>query len=537
MHKNHGFLIGCAAVLLAAIVTLTGCPAEEESGPVTASAAAAAAKATLRYETVPYKPASRAAIDLGTLITSAYDDTQYYYVFLLGHINRVPLTYRDAVEYNGTTNVGIGFNRDQITEEAIGNSMQTADEFTVSTSSSENWTVEVEASFGGDMSPISGRVMAGFGGESTSGESTSRSTANTVETVMTATKGTSDTLTVTIGENGEPAGLYRYSLFGTTDVYYVVITDKSKKVKKGYRAYCARPQTYWGIDYEPDIAGNFGKTIPGELLVIPTIDNPSALPTPTSNNVQPIPPERAATPTASVKGGTYNDDITISLSCTDRSAKIYYTLDGGNPIAVDNNYNNFEYPGTRGQIVITAPTTMNTSRTVTLKAIAQDGYKELSNVMTETYTIKTPDYQREWRITNVSQGAGRNRRITDAGWITEDWNIKNATNFKDFESAKLQKYGYTELSIYFEFDAQEINDGWVDYIFADHNGNTWKQGQTDLPKSGWTNVNMTLYRSIADFDTNGSFKLRWDASGSNSDDYWLGSTVVTIKALTPEERE
>jgi hypothetical protein len=70
-----------------------------------------------------------------------------------------------------------------------------------------------------------------------------------------------------IGEHGQPSGKYRYSLFCTTDVYYVLIINEEEEIEivTDYIAICARPASYaWGVDYEPDFSGNFGKTAAGD---------------------------------------------------------------------------------------------------------------------------------------------------------------------------------------------------------------------------------------------------------------------------------
>jgi hypothetical protein len=83
---------------------------------------------------------------------------------------------------------------------------------------------------------------------------------------------TKDEMSVTIGNHDEPAGVYRFAFFSTTDVYYVVVTDRAKtKVVEANVVFCARPTQHWELDYEPDKGGVFGKTASGDLLKIPDI--------------------------------------------------------------------------------------------------------------------------------------------------------------------------------------------------------------------------------------------------------------------------
>ena len=129
MNKKCVLLIGFAVVLMAAMITSAGC----DNG-VTAPTTPTGPTATARYETVPYSKSgarsARAATDAwvieNQMIWSAYDDEKYYYVFLLGHVNRVPLAFRGAIEYNGTTPITIGYSSTNGSDESITNSVTTA---------------------------------------------------------------------------------------------------------------------------------------------------------------------------------------------------------------------------------------------------------------------------------------------------------------------------------------------------------------------------------------------------------------------------
>ncbi|MDR1868102.1 MAG: chitobiase/beta-hexosaminidase C-terminal domain-containing protein [Treponema sp.] len=522
MHKNHGLLerIGCAAVLLAAITMLTGCPAEENVEPPPSTA-----RVTLRYETVPYiRNTSRAAVDMDNLIYSAYDDTQNYYVFLLGHINRVPLAYRPAMEYDGTTSITIGYSSSNVTESSVMESVQRANEYSFSTSMSHNWGVTAGMSFGGDAAPIKASFDVSVGGEYGSGESTSRSTTDTYEVVRTAANEVTDSLSVTIGDNGEPEGLYRFSLFGTTDVYGVVITDRNKSIKKRYLAYCARPPAGWGIDYEPDLVkGSFGKTIPSELLELPDVV-PSDLPTPTEN-VEPekIPVEKAAIPEANPEPATegHETKVTVSLSSgNNNNVNIYYTTDGTNPTANSTRY--------------ATPITLTTTTTLRAIAIATDG-KEPSDIMSRTYTITEQPLQTYWHIDSTSADKSRNIRITDDdAWHTEYWTVLGADNYTNFDINRLRAAGYTTFEFNFSFDAQPIDDGYIDAkVRQGHSGGgtAWKEHWNSDPSGkSWGRVWVQVFTvPLSDF-SQGQFTLQWDAHGSSSDDYWLGYTEVKITA-------
>lgn len=231
---------------------------------------------TKRYETVPY---SSNSVNTSP-VYSIHDGTNNYYLFLLGHINYVPIVYREAVIYNGQTPVTIGYSYSDITKTTIKQSVQTAYEYSV-TNTSTSWSVTPE--IGIKIAWFEAKIAGSFG-ESTRDETKTRSVANTYETTLSKSNNSTDSIEATIGNNDEPEGKYRYSFFSTTDVYYILVTNREKtKVDDAYIAVCARPQASWawGIDYDPDVGGNFGKTAKGDLLEIPSIVL-SQLPDPTN---------------------------------------------------------------------------------------------------------------------------------------------------------------------------------------------------------------------------------------------------------------
>ena len=98
-----------------------------------------------------------------------------------------------------------------------------------------------------------------------------------------------------------------------------------------------------------------------------------------------------ATPAASLPEGTYPDTQTVTLTCTESGASIYYTTNG--------------YTPTAGSALYTGAITI--SQTTTLKAIAVKSGMNNSNVLTAVYTIKaTPTVTpvTSWRGLTVSAG-------------------------------------------------------------------------------------------------------------------------------------
>jgi hypothetical protein len=228
--------------------------------------------ATPRYETVPYSGGSGSGSGVNyNPVYSAYDNTNNYYLFVLGHVNYVPIAYRNAIIYDGQRPVDIGYSSSTISETSISRSVEEAYTYSVTNSFTSQWSISLEV--GLELGKFSAKVSGSYGETNGWDETNTRSVANTFTAASSWSSQETDTYQTTIGNNNESTGKYRFSLFATTDVYYVLVTNRERtQVTKAYTAVCARPQSLaWGIDYEPDMNGSFAKTAGGNLLTIPVI--------------------------------------------------------------------------------------------------------------------------------------------------------------------------------------------------------------------------------------------------------------------------
>jgi hypothetical protein len=471
---------------------------------------------TLRYATVPYS-------GLDKLVYSAYDDEKYYYVFLLGHIDYVPLSFRPAVEYNGTTPITIGYEMSDITETATSRSLTEATENSVTTSESSHqsstWNIEVSA--GIEIGFFSAGGSGSKGGESghESGREnmSGRSRENTYETVRTIASENRDSIEVTVGEHDEPRGLYRYSLFTTTDVYAVVVTDHDKTTTKNYLNLCARPNTYWGLDYEPEPGGDFGKTAPGDLLTIPEFA-PSDLPTPESNDLTPVPPDKTAPLTASHNTGSYEAEAKVTLACETEGAAIYYTLDGTIPTKASTIYT--------GAISITTDTT--------LRAIAVSDDREDSEVLIRQYTITDQALQTVWSfaLTDI-------KPVLPSDDTFDYFTMANAETYKNFDITRLKAAGYTSIDINcnaWAFGASATIGRIEGWVRAGHGGagQQWAYGIAySSPLGEWKPIGFTKSISINDFTED--FTLQWGAYDYFTA-WYVGARTVTFTAKKPGQQ-
>jgi hypothetical protein len=324
------FLKGTAAVLLLFMVafTITGCedffdnrkPGDEtpQDGETpndgeTPQDGGGIKLQRLRYETVPVK--NEETNENYRLVDAVYDSNYDYYTFYLGNVNFTPLVSGAAIYYNGITPLSITYTKETGLEESVTNSMTTAVEESVMSHREINFDVTVTI---GSKSPVhSASVAARVGGVFSWENTTTHSVSNTYETAQSVMQGESFSISATIGEHNEPEGKYRYTLFATTDVYYIVVLNKTspRTVLESYTAVCAREPPAWGIDYISNEISSYIKTAETPLLELPDeeyiislpepteeIDDPPKVPDPEPELVT-VWTERRANPTALV-----NDD-------------------------------------------------------------------------------------------------------------------------------------------------------------------------------------------------------------------------------------
>jgi uncharacterized repeat protein (TIGR02543 family) len=490
-------------------------------------------RGTMRYRTVPIETGSaivgaslKSGLKTGSnnaavkgdhyeMIFCAYDDNAFYYLYELGHVNSVPVTWADAYIYNGVTPITISYSRTTITETTITQGIEKT--YENSFESSDNVMAGLNVT-GGYKSVAGWHVSASAYAEYqhtwTHGER--RATANTYETATTKGLEITNAVEATIGQHGEPAGKYRYSLFGTTDVFFVLVTNKAKtEIIDAYISVNARPSSYaWGIDYEPDLGGDFGKTAPGKLMQIPNVEDKLALlPDPTTEGTELIPPRKAETPTASPRGGTNVNPVQVTLTA-EEGVIIYYTTDNTTPTEASTRY--------------LSPITID--KETILRAVAYIDGSEPSEQMFEAYTFEATPLK---TISTTWNSGPRTIRVTDSrtqrDYLTHDLNVQ-----------ALQEAGYTGYYITIVYDWRAVIDGYKELFVRlswDHNGQRIGSRYTDMGPylgKGWqTNWQKTTdLRPISDL-TSSQFHLEWFASGAGSDEYDLGTTQVTVHAKKP----
>jgi hypothetical protein len=356
---------------------------------------------------------------------------------------------------------------------------------------------------------------------------------------------TSDSLEATIGEHNEAAGKYRYSLFGTTDVYLVLTTDTNKNFvikNDAYFTVCARPSSYaWGIDYEPDMEGSFAKTGTGELLELPNIDKTS-LPVPEKQiDWSQVPNQELAKPTATPASGTFTESKKIELFSAE-GGDIFYTISETGTPPADPTKESTPYNANTGiTLSMSGLVQGGTDRVYTIKAIAGKDNMKDSQVASWQYTMKAPGLRTSFTRTDnppgytfVDDGVDG-----DGGYV---WWVSCGDDYADdgLNIAALQSARYTKVILTVRFSARE--NGWDGYlrsrVYSGHvqrnparegapSGNYWKQ--QDFEPEGWAEFQYEAEVPLSDFNT--QFSIWYGAHGSSYDEFDVDWTTVTITAV------
>ena len=515
--------------VLVFIQAFAGC--NDGSVPLTITPPVVVYSANTRYVTVPVN-SSRSIAGADNLLYSTHDSDYNYYVFLLGHIDLVPVAYREPVIYNGITNVIARYEKSNATQESISQSVTSAFQHCISNKTTTNFGVVAKASVG--IGWLSSSVKTSYENEVINEESSTRSFEDTWGTAYTRITQYSDTLEMIIGNNNEPQGKYRYSLFYTTDVFFVVKTDRAKtQVVDSYTAFCARPESgAWGIDYEPDLGGNFGRTASGSLLQIPLVSLSSLpdlidnLPPPVNNLPPLIVLNKVATPFAGTPAGLYTAKLGIVLNSETEGAVIYYTTNGTTPTTSSPVY------------VTPIPVSVDT----TIKAIAV----KLGMTDSDEFTAKYEFVALKTEFTQtIRPGVGLSGSDIGIGKSLYDPNYDQFTT--DFDILRLKTEGYINLEIHYSANvlskkpfsfggsswSSNLFDNLYYHFFLGHDNTQNLNGHVGynyfiLPKS-WSLRSHASTVSLSNYDN--LLTIRSHAlGGSNGLNAYIGETTIRVIA-------
>jgi uncharacterized repeat protein (TIGR02543 family) len=146
-----------------------------------------------------------------------------YYLVNVGVIHNMYISTIASLFYNGST--PMSWSKTVSSSTTITNALTETASKSVATTNTQGGKASLSfKSHGVDL-----------GGEWTGSWGKTTSTHQSVETSFTEIRQTSDseTLSFTVGGNGEPTGYHRYALYGTADLYFIVETSTDKQTLKG----------------------------------------------------------------------------------------------------------------------------------------------------------------------------------------------------------------------------------------------------------------------------------------------------------------
>ena len=243
---------------------------------------------TERFDVVPHGTLGggvpRSALEGGgevgpklLMSTRSRDESSWYFLFYMGFIRGVPISYSLEVFFNGMLEQQISISFSDVTSATITNGLSRAVGHSWSFNATQTVGASVSASAGlgsfGSASveaSVSTSLSAGYGG--------SISTTETTQTASTWKQGRTDTMSARI-HIGSPVGYWRWALFSVTDVFVVVRLDAATRAVLEINPSFKARNFAWGVDFCPEnefTRSNRG----GSLLTLDYIDF-EALPRPT----------------------------------------------------------------------------------------------------------------------------------------------------------------------------------------------------------------------------------------------------------------
>ncbi|MCL2185957.1 MAG: hypothetical protein FWB86_08930 [Treponema sp.] len=199
--------------------------------------------------------------NIPNIMQSATDGTYNYYLLDIGYVKNTPVYSGLIAYYDGRSPLEIIFEKTSITVEK----MEEVVIKTISESTQETHMNELGGKFGVDIGPL--KKILNFSAEvnytRTWGTVTDKSSSTTsiYTTANTRAESLKQSITYFVGGHGEAAGYYRITLFATCDVYFLLKTNKdNSQIIECVATMCARPNTYFALDYDAEDVDGFGKT-------------------------------------------------------------------------------------------------------------------------------------------------------------------------------------------------------------------------------------------------------------------------------------
>ena len=225
------------------------------------------------------------------VLDSYTNGTNNYYLIDVGYVRNMYISTILAAAYNGMTPISVS--KTTISTNTITEALTETISESIIISNTQTGKVGIEAAWKKTF-PLVGTFSAKIKAEWTGSWTNTNSSSKSKETSVARTESLAESFTtsVTVGEHGEPAGNYRYALYATSDVYFIISTSlDNDKLLSWDTAVCARDSTYtphWdysadGIfDNSPDgkeitFTEDFYKNLPKPTNTEPPVNTPTTI--------------------------------------------------------------------------------------------------------------------------------------------------------------------------------------------------------------------------------------------------------------------
>ncbi|MCL2522929.1 MAG: hypothetical protein FWE36_08740 [Erysipelotrichales bacterium] len=207
---------------------------------------------------------------LPIIIDSATDGINNFYLIDGGMITNVPIASTIPITFNGVTPITVSFQRTTISEENVQRALSETVSHSVATTRMNTAGVSVTSGTGSE-SPVNLQVNRHFSRTWGTVTTNTNSTTDTFATATSISESISESITFTIGNNNEPVGDYRLSLFAIADIYFIITTSLDNNNLLSMEAIISArttPEPRFGLDFDV-VGGNFGKTATTEMIDFP----------------------------------------------------------------------------------------------------------------------------------------------------------------------------------------------------------------------------------------------------------------------------
>lgn len=216
------------------------------------------------------EPVAPSTDSVPPIIDSYYneEDSRNYYLLDAGYIESVYISTLAKIEYTG---VPINFSKTTTTSTQITNSLTKSIQESQSFSRQDSTKLGIGFKEEGEVG-MPGLAKAKFTAiqefswtwTGTNSSSNTKSTSNTTTSANSYAE--AQTISYTFGANSASIGFYRYSIYGTIDVYYILSTSSNNNTIYSWDVVaCARVNDFF-VRSEYSENGKFDNTANGEII-------------------------------------------------------------------------------------------------------------------------------------------------------------------------------------------------------------------------------------------------------------------------------